>query len=329
MPLVSCSQNKLDKVVTESMYADQGDYNKTNSHILFVAISEDSIMSSFEVSLKIKNTKTRKETIIIPNLYHRIPEFGWLDSSHVFYETIEPIGTQKVFGPWQGYIIKHNIFTHKKDTIPSFWYSSKNHVGNFYASESKLFYTISHKGKNGREWIEYSLKTKKNRLVKNLSDNENFNLLTYNYISKTDEIFYINGNENRREFIRLSLSSGEENIVKVINTNNSIESSTINGDLFYYLEREISLDKHGLPDLKNSNFVIKSMNIYSGKVKLIYLFEKGLEVSKITEYDNKNLLVSIQGEIDGLRAEKVLNLVSGGDITLEINPTSSLYILEL
>lgn len=330
MPLFSYSQNKLSKIKTESTFANQGNYNRSNHHILFVGINVDTITKSFdEVSIRVKDMISGKETIVVPNIYLSSPVFGWIDSSHVFYDTSVPIGESKVFGPWKGYLVKYNIYTQQKDTLPSSWYSSDNYVSNFYASDGKLFYTISYKGEEKAYWMEYFFNTGKELVINKQNESTDFNILTYQYLPKKDEVIYIKADRNKHEFIRFSLSTGKEKNIRVIKSNNSIESSALDEDNFYYLERITPDNSEGMPDLKNSNYVINSININTGVIREVYSFDKGVEVSKIDLYGKGRLLLSVQGRLKENTVEKNFDLPKGGDITIGLNPTSNLYILSI
>jgi len=330
IPLFSCGQNEISKIKTESTYANQGDYNELNNHILFVAIGDSlTAGSSQKASIKIRNLNNKKEKTIVPNIYLDSPAFGWLDSSHVFYEKTVVIGAERAFGPWQGYLIRHNIYTNQEDTIPSDWYSSDNYVKDFHSSHGKLFYTISYNGNKGGEWVEYSIKNKKNKIIKKYSDVHNFKVLTYQYLSESNEIIYIKGFDSKREFIKISISKGTEEVIKTIKTDNPIESSALIAGKFYYLERESIKNNDGGLDFKSYYFVIKSLDINSGKIELIYSFEKGVEVSHISRFKEGELLVSVQGSLDIPLIGKKADLPSGGDIIIGLNPTSYLYIITL
>ncbi len=333
-PFISCGQSKVKKIETESTFANEGDYNNLNHHILFAAIDINSVTKSInDVSIRIKDLKTGKESIIVSNLYLSSPAFGWIDSSHVFYETSKSIGEPKVFGPWQGYLIKHNIYTQQKDTIPSFWHSSNNSVENFLTDNNKLFYTIVYGSEdlNYKYWKVYDFQTDRTHLIQKFNNNHSFRILTYQYLPESNEIIYVKGNKDytKYEFVQLSVSTGEEKTIKAISSDNSIMSSTIDGSNFYYLERITFENLEGVTDLKNSNYVINSIDINTGVIKQVHSFEKGIEVSKVDLYERGKLLVSIQGRIEENEVEKTFNLPEGGDITIGLNPVSYLYIIEI
>ena len=332
IPLISCGQSKVKKIETESTFANEGDYNNLNNHLLFASIDINLVTKSInDVSIRIKDLTTGKESIIVSNLYLSSPAFGWIDSSHVFYETSESIGEPKAFGSWQGYLIKYNIYTQQKDTLPSSWYSSDNYVRNFYTSPGRLFYTVSYKGEEKGYWMVYFFDTGVSQVMKEQNQSTDFDILTYQYLPESDEIIYVKGNKSytKYEFIRFSVSTGEEKTIKAISSDNSIMSSTIDSSNFYYLERITSENLEGVSDLKNSNYVINSIDINTGVIKQVHSFEKGIEVSKIDLYERGKLLVSIQGRIEENEVEKTFNLPEGGDITIGLNPVSYLYILEI
>ena len=78
-PFISCGQSKVKKIETESTFANEGDYNNLNHHILFAAIDINSVTKSInDVSIRIKDLKTGKESIIVSNLYLSSPAFGWI-----------------------------------------------------------------------------------------------------------------------------------------------------------------------------------------------------------------------------------------------------------
>jgi hypothetical protein len=180
-------------------------------------------------------------------------------------------------------------------------------------------------------WMKYSIDANESVIIrkyKDKSDNQ-FRILTYQYLAKSEEIIYVKGSENKRDFIRLSVSDGVEQVVKTINTDNDIESSTLNDGRFYYLERETPKNTAGLPDLKNSHYVIKSFDIMKGNIKNVYSFDKGIEVSRISSYGEGKLLVSVQGKIDENSVSKSFDLPSGGIVTVGLDPTSYLYVIML
>lgn len=332
MPLFSYCQNKMDKINTKSTFADYGFYNEQNNHILFIGIDLDTVINSFKTSIKLKNIDNDIETVIVPDIQLSLPSFGWLDSSHVFYTTSESIGEPKIFGPWQGYFIKYNIFTQKEDTITSPWYSSDNHVDNINSSTNRLFYTIVFDPKDDVVyWNEYLIESEEIKTIKkykNGSDNR-FRILTYQYLPNSKEIIYIKENSKRREFIKFSTIDGKEHVIKLMELGNSIEASVLKGNKLYYLERISSENEY--PDLRNFSFVIKFIDINTKRIETVYTFEEGIEVSNISVFKKNKLLVSVQENLNEAIAEKSINIESGIPININVglDVASYLFIVDV
>lgn len=326
IPFQVYSQNQLDKVETTT-FANYGDYNKRNHHIIYGAIELDLDSALYaNASIQIKNMKTGQETTIVANLFLSSPVFGWIDSSYVFYETTESTGDPKILGPWQGCLIKYNIFTHQKDTISNFRYSSKNYVRNLFASHGRLFYTIVYKGKNTLDWMMYLFKSGEIIPIKENVRSNNIEIITYDFILNINTIVYVRRNHDEIEFVNFSLSTGKEEIIRTIDSDGiAIVSSTIKNNIFYYVEKKTKKNSK----LESPNYTIKALNINTGNIKPVYLFSEGVEVSNIDIYEGGKLLISAQRSIKENETIKQITLPKSGSITIGLNSTSYLYTIPI
>lgn len=328
LPLVSSCQERIEKVYTQSTFAALGDYNSLNDYILFAAAEVD--IRSKELigtSVRIRKMSTEEEVALRENTL--LPAIGWLDATHALLETRVSIEEQKLLGDWRGYLIRYNIFTHKQDTLPSSWYTSSNHTENFLAASNRIFYTIAYGSEEMKTtyWIEYLVNTEESKVIKKY-DAENFSILSYQYLPDTDEIVYIKSKGKKKEFIRLSLSTGSEKIIKAIVSDNGIEESTaIVKEKLYYITRELQKDNTKVTDLKNAKYSIKSLDIRTGQVSDIY--DSTVEITKVSPYKENALLLSVQGNLGEGNIQKTFDLPSGGEVSIGLDATSYLYILNL
>ena len=329
IPIFSFGQKKAERIITNSVFADIGEYNTYNKSLLFVATNIDSISKKIiETSIRVKNISTGDEIILKSNVLN--PAIGWLDSCNVLIREGISIEGDKLFGTWKGILIRYNIFNNRKDTIESPWLTSENHVDNLYASEGKIFYTISFYGDNNLYLKALDVNTGKTnsiKLFKNLKSND---IVAFQYLPKTQEIIYmLASSEEKKEIILQSLFDEKETVIGTVTSRNNIESSAYFKDELYFLERIIEYNGDGIPNLDNSNYVIKKFNIISKETMEVFAFEKGIEVTKISPFIEGQLLVSLHTNGEKNIADKTFGFYKGGNIILGLNPESFIYILKL
>jgi hypothetical protein len=328
LPLIASCQERIEKIHTKSTFAALGDYNPLNDYTLFAA-SEVDVNSKelISTSVRIKNVSTEAEATVQKNTL--LPAIGWLDSSQVLLQAEISVEGHKLFGDWRGYLIRYNIFTQEQDTLPTPWYTSSNHIDNFLTASNRIFFTIAYGSEQMKTtyWIEYLVNTNKSKIIKQYKD-ESFSLLAYQYLLDTDEIIYIKGKGKRKEFIKLSLATGSEKIIKVLVSEDGIEESTaiINGK-FYYITREFPKDNIGIQDFRNAKYLIKSLDITTGQLSHIY--ESEVEITKISPYKEGALLLSVQGNLGEGSVKKSIDFPSGDKVSIGLDFSSYLYVLNL
>lgn len=328
-PLDCLGQEEYQKILTNSTFADFGDYNILNNNLLFVATNIDTVSKKIiETSIRAKNIYSGKEIIIERNILESA--IGWIDSSRVLIKSTVPVGVVSFFGSWQGILKSYNVFSQKIDTIPSSWFSSDNHVDNFYINSGKLFYTISIKGDSNLYWKELLISSGEIKTIKKFNNLKSNEIETLQYLPRTNEIIYIMSvYGNKKKIILLSLSTGFEKVISIITSRNNIESSTYFENQFYYLERVAKNNKYGIPDLNNSNHIIKVLNVNSGKTKKVFEFNKGIEVTKISHFKDNQLIVSLNGNDRNIIINKTFDFISKDNIFFGFDPQSYIYKLKL
>ncbi len=327
IPLIGICQSKPERIHTQSTFATFGDFNSQNGYMLFSATDVDTISKKLiGTSVRLKNMSTEEEIIIQRNTL--LPAIGWLDSSHVLIEAVTSIGEQKVFGDWKGYLIKHNIFTHQQDTLPSSWYTSYNSVENFLTSSNKLFYSIAYGSEEMKttHWVEYLIGTGESKIIKKY-DNHSFSILTYQYTPDNDEIIYIKGKGGKKELVSLSVSTGTERLIKTLPYQNFGESSAVINGKFYFVVRDFPKDNSNHTNWKKVSYFLKSLDLKTGLISNIYISKS--EITKVSSFQKGMILLSIQGSSSDSNVKKSFDLKAGGEVAVGLDATSYLYTLKL
>lgn len=290
LPMTSSCQTGIDRIHTQSTFATLGDYNTKNNCILFAATLVDTVSNELiNSSLRIKNA-AGDEVVLEKDIL--LPAIGWLDSAYVLLEKGVPMRKPELFGKWQRVLVRYNIFTHHQDTLRCSWYTSSNHADKFLTSSNHFFYTIAY-GSESRKttyWVKYLVSTRESKIIKKFATGE-FSILSYQYIPDTEEIVYIKGTGQKKEFIALSLSTGSEKIIKTVNSHDGIEeSSTIINGKFYFIATEIRKNDSGASILGDARYFVRSLNLRTGQVSDVY--KSKVEIAKISPYLENKLLLS-------------------------------------
>jgi hypothetical protein len=323
IPLTGKSQ-KVEYIRTSSTFANLGDYNPENNSVLFLAFDVDQSKEKLELSLRVKNVSTGKETILQQNLSREA--LGWLDASHVLIDSLRAISGPKSFLEWRGFLVRYDIYTHKRDTLTSSWYNSKNHVKDFLTSSNKIFYTIAYGAEDMkiRYWVEYSVNNGSSRIIKSFAI-RSFSILTYQYIDNLDEIIYVKSKGEKKEIVRLSIASGSEATIQTIPEADAIiDTSTIIGQRFFYVCTRVPMSSRGVPDWRNAHYYIKAVDLKTGKITDVYNSKE--EITKISRYKESQILVSVHGGGKTGTVDKRVEIPAGGEITLGLDAASYLCV---
>ena len=231
---------------------------------------------------------------------------------------------------WQIFLIKYNIFTFEKDTVPLKCINSNNYVRNLHLKNENLFFTIIYNNENKTSWVKYDISTGKQQIIKEDFNNQHSKILTFHFIPNINSILYVMDSYNNDivEFNLYSILNGKEEIISSTKIQGDIVSSAFNDSILYFLERIDYSDSTNNYEYSYSLFVINSLNIINKKITRIYTFPKGIEASNISIYSDSKLLISVQKNINlnDLRENIELN---NSDIELNVNASSYLYIIDL
>ncbi len=325
--LFSCAQEMLDKINTETLFATLGEYNSENNCLLYCGVDADikkgMILGS---SVRLKFFETGKEIILQNNTI--TPPIGWLDSSHVLLETSNSLDEMRIFGQWKSYLISYNIYNNFIDTLFTNWYSSSNSVGNLIITNKKLFYTISYGSEKmiNTYWMEYIFGSGESKIIKKYKTGS-FSIMTYQYQPETDEILYIKSVGTKKELFKLSLLNKSEQLITNLSIKNVEETSTLTNGRFIYVERDLPNDNFGKPNWDKVKYYLKSVDLMTNKITEIYSSKN--EITKISQYNDKMLLLSIRGELGDNEIKKTYDKRFGNEVSLGFDVTSYIYLLKL
>jgi hypothetical protein len=325
LPLASFSQQIVERVSTQSTFANSGYYNKKNNSILFLAVEVDQLKEEINAAVKVKKLATNEEVIVPQNA--SFPPIGWLDSAHVLIKS--RVSGKKSLKKWRMALIRYNISTHKQDTLPSSWYTSDNSVGELLTADNRLFYTIAYGFEDMKVtyWMEYFVNSGEDKIIKKF-DGDNVLILTYQYVPGTNNIIYVKSENNKKAFVRLSLSSGSETVIQTGIDDDAIDESSvvINGKL-YFIVRHLPKDKSGSADWENVSYLIRSLDLETGRIRDVY--KSRVEITEVSPYHQNQLLISVKGDLTEGVVNKKFDLPAGGRVSLDLDATSYLYALNL
>jgi hypothetical protein len=306
--------SNLEIVETKSNYSSYAHYNPRNDRILFFGILTDSTNQIIGSTISIQNFLDKSETVIDRDIGY--PAIGWIDSSSVLIYKTFPETAKSFFDTnYKKILYRFNIFSDEYlllEDIPLD--STKDRIT---VSENIILYQTGYAYNQSLKLFKYDVNTQKKEEITKL---RGMNISEHNYVYNNSSNAVVFVSFSNDKFYLQSLKENER--INLDFSSKSISQLCLD----YSNERIFYITQDG-KDYEYQQ-LLKSYNYKTGKIKIHYAFDMGIECLQISLFKENELMLSLTGFAYGKTSKQTFEK-EDIEVSLDIDPTRHIYILDI